>query len=484
MKQVLKMSTTRTMFRICDKRSICRQHIFFCTRPQPPSSESVVTMKVVGYLLLVSGLIQVQCALDVPEEDIAADSPTTRQEQSSIAKPKLHQSSRALQRNTERVLVKYYNEQGKQQVLARSSRMYHQFTKKNVMAVEIDVRNLRKLRRNANIASIEQDRIYEEQGFHEYTLTEEEQSHRKLQQTMPYGISMVQADQLNVGRYPVAVCIADTGVAKKHPDLPKGLLKGADRRSNITNMRLRWRKDRRGHGTHVAGTITAKDNGFGVRGIGKIPIFVTRALDDSGQARESDVYEAVEQCTKSNARIVSMSLGGGGMSQTFKDLLTSLYDNNGFLLVGASGNNGANTVSWPAAHPRVIGVGAVQDDRSIWPASNYGSQVELSAPGKMILSTTINAAGSYVYSFYSGTSMATPHVAGVAALVWSHFPQCTNTQIRYALTRTALDGGASSCDSRYGWGIVQAKNAYNWLLRNPCASASWGQSSEPQGGCT
>lgn len=80
--------------------------------------------------------------------------------------------------------------------------------------------------------------------------------------------------------------------------------------------------------------------------------------------------------------------------------------------------------------------------------------------------------------------MATPHVAGVAALVWSHFPQCTNTQIRFALTRTALDAGTSGCDSRFGRGIVQARAAYNWLAANPCAGASWGRTAEPQGGCS
>jgi serine protease len=315
------------------------------------------------------------------------------------------QSDRELSGSTTRVMVQYTNDQGKDEIIARSARLYHDFHKRNVIAVEIDEHDLQELRNSPNIRSIEEDRIYEAQGFHEQTLTEEEHNHRRLQQTTPYGISMVQADQLSVGRNRVKVCIADTGVARKHPDLQRRFSRGANRNSSINGAQLYWRIDARGHGTHVTGTINAANNGFGVRGIGAIPVYMTRALDDNGQARESDVYGAVEQCLYSGAKVISMSLGGGGMSQTFKDLLTSLYDDHGFLLVAASGNNGQNAVSWPAAHPRVVAVGAVQEDRSIWPNSNYGSQVELAAPGRMILSTTVNSVGAYVYRYVLGLSI-------------------------------------------------------------------------------
>jgi subtilisin family serine protease len=89
----------------------------------------------------------------------------------------------------------------------------------------------------------------------------------------------------------------------------------------------------------------------------------------------------------------------------------------------------------------------------------------------------------YTYSFFSGTSMATPHVAAAAAIVWSHFPECTNHQIRYALAMTAQDRGSAGCDYDYGYGIVKAKDAYDWLLQNDCSSANFG-TSVSQGGCT
>jgi hypothetical protein len=347
----------------------------------------------VSTLLLL--LLQGPCQADLQD---AAEAPEARTAiPSSLRRDR---SDRELSTGSERVLVQYLNEQGREKALARSSRLYHDFHRKNVLAIEIDKQNLMALSNNPNIVSIEDDGVYEAQGFHERTLADNEHEYRTLQQQQqvtPYGISLVQADRLSIGPHPVKVCITDTGVAKKHPDLTKKRLKGADRDSSINGALLYWHVDAVGHGTHVTGTITATNNNFGVRGIGNIPIFMTRALDDSGGARESDVYGAVEQCTHSGAKIISMSIGGSGMSQTFKDLLTSLYDEHGFLLVAAAGNSGANSVSWPAAHPRVIAVSAVNEDRSIWSSSNYGNEVELSAPGNMVLSTTINSVGAFVY---------------------------------------------------------------------------------------
>ena len=97
------------------------------------------------------------------------------------------------------------------------------------------------------------------------------------------------------------------------------------------------------------------------------------------------------------------------MGTTLSSLLTTLY-NEGFLVIAASGNNGQNVPMYPAAHPLVMAVGAVQSDFTIWPGSNFGPWLEISAPGKSIYSTTVNILGQSVYALYSGTSMAVPHV--------------------------------------------------------------------------
>jgi len=140
--------------------------------------------------------------------------------------------------------------------------------------------------------------------------------------------------------------------------------------------------------------------------VGEIPLHITRALDDNGSGRESDIMEAVRQCAESGARVISMSLGGGGMSSSFKDYIEELYYDKGLLIVGASGNNGANVEKWPGSLPCVVSVSAIDQYENMWSGSNWGSWVELTAPGKMILSTSINTKGKSVYSYYSGTSMA------------------------------------------------------------------------------
>jgi len=135
----------------------------------------------------------------------------------------------------------------------------------------------------------------------------------------------------------------------------------------------------------------------------------------------------------------------------------------------AAGNSGNSAPSYPASYPTVMSVGAVNSNRNIASFSQYNDQVEISAPGVGVESTVTTGGGSgFGYASFSGTSMATPHVAGVAALVWSHFPDCSNNQIRNVLLKTALDRGDNGCDENYGYGIVRAKAAYDLLSSEGC----------------
>lgn len=234
----------------------------------------------------------------------------------------------------------------------------------------------------------------------------------------------------------------------------------------------------------IAGTISAvAGNGIGVRGMGRIPVYITRGLNNNGQARESDVREAVEQCEKSGAKIISLSLSGGVISQALSTILNRIYRNGG-LVIAAAGNQSTRREAYPASSANVISVSAVGETGQVWSGSNYGPWIELAAPGQSILSTAINNRGQLVYAQYSGTSMAVPHVAGAAALVWSHNPQCTNVQIRYALAYTARDVGSKGCDQVYGYGIVQAKAALDFIKKHGCAGVAWGNKSSPDGKCS
>lgn len=206
------------------------------------------------------------------------------------------------------------------------------------------------------------DNLWFEQGYLEYHVGKaggdaNTPGIRKLTEAEPYGKAKVQGDLLELGPDPVLICIADTGGARRHPDLRnQKQMKGSNRYSKADNTKLKWRSDVRGHGTHVCGTIIATpDNNIGIQGIAPgNPMFITRALDDKGTARESDIMESVEQCAEAGAKIISMSLGGGGITTMFKDYFNELYYDRGILIVSAAGNNGDNVEKWPGALPSVI----------------------------------------------------------------------------------------------------------------------------------
>jgi serine protease len=186
----------------------------------------------------------------------------------------------------------------------------------------------------------------------------------------------------------------------------------------------------------------------------------------------------MRDCQRHGAKIINLSLGGSYITSAMRSLIAALYED-GILLVAAAGNAGTATAMYPAAHRDVISVTALTSELDVWENSNYGPWIELAAPGYRINSTFPPDR----YALYSGTSMSVPFVSGVAALVWSHFPQCSNSQIRFALAQAAVDLGAEGCDENYGYGLVQAKTAYDFLLANPCQDADWGRESHV-GTCT
>lgn len=247
-----------------------------------------------------------------------------------------------------------------------------------------------------------------------------------------------------------------------------------------------WDNDGNGHGTHCAGIIGAiGDNGKGVVGVRKDPnlfsFFIGKGLSDAGSGLTSNIMKAVGGCYDSGAKVISMSLGGGGYSEIEDFVYDFLYDE-GFLVVAAAGNSGNSDHSYPASYKAVVSVAAVDSNMKRASFSQYNDQIELSGPGVDILSTY----PGNKYRKLSGTSMACPHVAGVAAEVWSHFPDCTNNQIRNILIRTAKDLGAQGYDLSYGYGLVQAKAAYDLLKSDGCDAGGPVQdplSEGAKGGC-
>jgi serine protease len=294
------------------------------------------------------------------------------------------------------------------------------------------------------------------------TLIEEDPKRYLMAESTPYGITMVNALQVPdnlVGNR--KVCILDTGYQLNHPDLINSGVTGDD--GYGSNDTGNWYEDGNGHGTHVAGTISAiGGNNQGVVGVnrnGQLKLHIVKVFNNSGSwAYGSDLIAAINQCQAAGANITSMSLGGSGQSTAERQAFEQSYAA-GMLHIAAAGNGGNSSLSYPASYDAVVSVAAVDSSGAKASFSQFNNQVEIAAPGVNVNSSWNNGA----YKSISGTSMATPHVSGVAALVWSHDPQCSNAQIRNALNKSATDKGAAGRDVNFGFGIINAKAAFDYL---------------------
>jgi subtilisin family serine protease len=413
-------------------------------------------------------------------------------------------------------------------------------------------------------------------------------------QNIPWGIDAVQArDVWDADRNAIVdadaptgagikVCIIDTGYYAGHDDLK-------DQSTGISQVDDDYLNDGGAHGSHVAGTISALNNEFGVVGVspGAVDLHIVKIFDNDGLwTSASNLVDAIYNCRDNGANVISMSLGGASSNRREQRAFDTLYSN-GILHVAAAGNEQVETpgaMSYPASYSSVISVAATDSDNLIADFSLQNSAVEIAAPGVDVLSTipyietndlVVNgvsydaahiefsafgtASGELVdgglctssgswndkvvlcqrgdisflekvqavyngggaaaivynnepgnflgtlgeepsfnmvaisisqedglylvnnkmgqiadissthvfpangYEAWGGTSMATPHVSGVAALIWSANPGWTNVQIREAMNETAYDLGATGRDSIFGYGLVQAKNALTYL---------------------
>ncbi|MDI6860316.1 MAG: S8 family serine peptidase [Methanocellales archaeon] len=288
-----------------------------------------------------------------------------------------------------------------------------------------------------------------------------------LQQTLPWGVDRIDANLVwsyNKGTG-VKVAIIDTGIDYTHPDLDANYRGGYDFVNDDADP-----KDDNGHGTHCAGIVVAEDNDIGVVGVApEASLYAVKVLDRLGSGWLSDVIAGIQWSVDNDMDVVSMSLGTSTYSASLETACNNAY-NAGLVLVAAAGNSGdgnpaTNEYSYPAAYGSVIAVGAT-DINNVAPSwSNSGPYLELAAPGVRIYSTlptyrvTLTRTYGYDYGTLSGTSMACPHAAGVAALVMASDPTLTNTDVRSRLQTTADDLGPVGWDSVYGYGLVDADEA-------------------------
>jgi len=216
----------------------------------------------------------------------------------------------------------------------------------------------------------------------------------------------------------ITVAVIDTGVSKV-PDLKlTKFTKGYDFVNDKDDA-----SDDHGHGTHVAGTIAqSTNNGYGVAGIAyKANIMPLKVLAARGGGTIADIAESIKFAADNGADVINMSLGGGGASNIMEEAVKYAH-NKGVTIIAAAGNENRNSSSYPARYPDVISVSAIDSAGNKAPYSNFGAGIDISAPGgsegaKIIQNTVDPRSGESVFVGFQGTSMAAPHVAGVAALV-------------------------------------------------------------------
>ncbi len=488
--------------------------------------------------------------------------------------------------DTTRVIVSFkhgHHADMHKEIGARHGHVHHDLTEIDAVAITLTNKELKELRKSQHVESIEEDAI----RYPFATTSPSTGTPYALGQLVPYGIKMVQADQLsdvNAGNR--KICIIDSGVDRAHEDIVGN---SANMTGDSDSGTGNWYTDENHHGTHVSGTIAAVNNaGLGVVGVNpnkKIKIHYIKVFGKDGWAYSSTLSAAANKCGAAGANVISMSLGGPTYNATENKTFAALQTK-GVLSIAASGNDANTTISYPAGYASVMSVGAIDENKAWATFSQYNSKVEIVGPGVAVLSsvptnsgtasaltvggtvyapgamdgspvktvtapladfgmgdvvtTTMtgktclisrgtidfatkvtnckssggvaaviynNVAGGFggtmgttvatipsvtatdvegasmktklgqsatiavtptSYAYFDGTSMATPHVSAVAALVWSYFPTCTGTQIRTSLGKSALDLGPVGRDVKFGFGLVQAKAAYDRIRTMGC----------------
>jgi thermitase len=228
--------------------------------------------------------------------------------------------------------------------------------------------------------------------------------------------------------------------------------------------------DENGHGTHVTGIVAAvANNGIGIAGVSRgARAMIVRVLDERGEGWYSDVAAGIAYAVDNGARIINLSLGGSEPSQVLQDAIDYAHQHNA-LVIASSGNDGG-AVLYPAAGAHVLAVAATDAEDHRCSFSNFGPSVDIAAPGDSIISTWPWLDGYYRKR---GTSMASPHVAGAAALLWTWRPDYSNEQIEQRLKDTADDVNAATYpgpDSYIGWGRLNVYRALSDLAPGPTAT--------------
>ncbi|WFA06374.1 S8 family serine peptidase [Bacillus sp. HSf4] len=348
------------------------------------------------------------------------------------------------------VIVVYKNNSGKEAVMEQADSVEHVYRKLPAAAVTADEKTVRKLEHDPDVLYVENNapvKAADATAFKAVSSGTEQNTGSFAQ----WNIKPIQADLAwhkgLTGKH-VRTAVLDSGISP-HDEL--SIAGGV----SMVDYTASYRDDN-GHGTHVAGIIGAKHNGFGIDGIAPgAELYAVKVLDKTGSGDLKSILKAIDWSIQHNIDIINMSLVVSGDSQILHDAADRAYKK-GILLVAASGNDGNKTsVYYPAAYSSVIAVSATNEKNQLASFSNTGAAVEFSAPGTSIISTYVNRK----YASSSGTSQAVPHVAGMFALLKQMYPASTNSELRRKMQFFTSDLGAPGRDSLFGYGLIRFKEA-------------------------
>lgn len=259
-------------------------------------------------------------------------------------------------------------------------------------------------------------------------------------------INAAKAWDLSTGTSSAVIAVLDSGVNKNHEDLNGKILPGFNFVDNNEDV-----EDKIEHGTPISGIIGAvTDNKIGVASLGwNLQILPVKIVDDSGCVIYSNAAKAIIYAADKKVSVINLGFGGTGVSKAVQDAINYAWGKN--IVVVAPAGNEKSIISFPASANNVISVGAIDSTGAKSSFSNTGPELDLMAPGENVYSTSISG-----YKNFSGTSIASAHVAALAGLIVSANPKLINKDVENVLTAMAGGGG---WNEEYGWGIINAEKA-------------------------
>ncbi|MEC1624457.1 S8 family serine peptidase [Bacillus mojavensis] len=345
------------------------------------------------------------------------------------------------------IIVVYKNKDGKETVLDSDAEVEQQYKHLPAVAVKADQKTVKEFKQDPDILYVENNVTFTAADNTDLKiLSEDADTSDNFEQWNLEPIQVKQAWKEGLTGKNVKIAVIDSGISP-HDDLS---ISGGYSAVSYTSSY----KDDNGHGTHVAGIIGAKHNGYGIDGVApEAQIYAVKALDQNGSGDLQGLLKGIDWSIANGMDIVNMSLGTSSDSQILHDAMDKAYEK-GVLLVAASGNDGnGKPVNYPAAYSSVVAVSATDQHNQLASFSTTGNEVEFSAPGTDITST-------YLHQYYatgSGTSQATPHAAAMFALLKQRDPGNTNVQLRALMQKNIVDLGMMGRDQQFGYGLIQYK---------------------------